>query len=249
MPGMQSRRPLNILLPVIADCIMVWAFSLKSNEKVVRTGLALLAMGVYGYLLIFATLDHPATDYPMGGFLMTRILFVGALFLLPEDAPKLRNDEVKHGINPDSLPFPRRLLRSCSLLCNPRGIGWSHSIPSAVIPKTFPVSRRNFVLYRLLRIFILVLVLDAGFTLQAIHPLLNALAQAENCSKLRMRNQPYSIRCMAIGIFGLTSYAGLMVQSDILSVLFVGSGFSEPRDWPDLCGPPSGCWTVRRFWG
>ncbi len=185
----------------------------------------------------------------MGSFLMGHILNVGALFLLPEDAPKLRNDEVKHGINPDSLPFPRRLLRSCSLLCNLRGIGWSHSIPSAVIPKTFPISRRNFVLYRLLRISILGLVLDAGLTLRTIHPLLNALAQAENCSKLRMRNQPYSIRCMAIGIFGLTSYAGLMVQSDILSVLFVGSGFSEPRDWPDLCGPPSGCWTVRRFWG
>jgi len=147
------------------------------------------------------------------------------------------------------LPFPRRLSRSCSLLCNPRGIGWSHSIPSAVIPKTFPVSRRNFVLYRLLRIFILVLVLDAGFTLQAIHPLLNALARAENCSKLRMRDQPYSIRCMMIGIFGVSGYAGLMIQSDVISVLFVGSGFSEPRDWPDLFGPLRGCWTVRRFWG
>ncbi len=144
---MQSRKPLDILLLVIAECIIVCALSLKSNKRVVRTSLALLLIGVYGYVLFFTTLDHPLANYCMGGFLMAHILNVGALFLLPEDAPKLRNDEVKHGINPDSLPFRRRLLRSCSLLWSPRGIGWSHSIPSAVIPKTFPVSRRNIVCF------------------------------------------------------------------------------------------------------
>ncbi len=53
MPGMQSRRPFSILLLVIEDCIIVCALSLKSNERVVRTSLALLAMGLYGYFLVF----------------------------------------------------------------------------------------------------------------------------------------------------------------------------------------------------
>jgi len=38
-------------------------------------------------------------------------------------------------------------------------------------------------------------------------------------------------------------------SSSQMSVLCVGSGFSEPRDWPDFCGLLSACWTARRFWG
>ena len=249
MPGMSSRGPLNVLPLVVTECIFLSALSLKSSLRVLRASLALVLVALYVYGIVFTTLYHPAADYAMGGVFMIRIFMVGSLLLLPGDAPKLRNSEIKHGINPESLPFLRRLLRSCTLLWNPRGIGWNHCIPSAVIPKIYPISRQNFVLRRLLRVAFLFLVMDAGDALRVTHPLLSALARAEDCSKLRMRNQPYFIRCMLIALYGGLGYAGILIQADLLSVLCVGSGFSEPINWPDFCGPLSACWTVRRFWG
>ncbi|KAF8332346.1 membrane bound O-acyl transferase family-domain-containing protein [Cantharellus anzutake] len=247
---MQSRKPFNFLLPLLAECIFIGALSLKSCQAVARASLAPVIIGLCLYCIVFTTTGVSEIDYGVGGILMSRVfLVISLLLLLPKDTPILQNDEIQQGLDPDSLPVRQRLLRSFSLLVNPRGIGWNCSMPSAVIPETRPIPRRSFILNELIRIPLLILVLDAKETLQAVHPLLNVVARADDCSVLRLRDQPYPIRCVLIGMWAAAAYAVIMLQWSVLSVLCVGSGLSKPKDWPTFFGPLKGCWTVRRFWG
>jgi hypothetical protein len=67
-------------------------------------------------------------------------------------------------------------------------------------------------------------------------------------------NSPLTCQGYLLGIlnvlpFMCAPYAVLNLGYDLTSVFAVAIGISEAKYWPDLFGPFSEAYTIRRFWG
>lgn len=56
--------------------------------------------------------------------------------------------------------------------------------------------------------------------------------------------QPVNVFSRAVGVAG-----GIALGYYLLSATMVVTGFSLPKDWPDIYGKWSDSYTIRRFWG
>jgi hypothetical protein len=129
-----------------------------------------------------------------------------------------------------------RMKWGLQLLLSGRGIGWEHE-PRSVLPPHPTLTRVQFIKSRLGWLVANVLIHDA----------INILILKEY---LRF-DGPMDLtwRLWAVPIFSILSRIGVVVPHLVCSIVFVGSGLSEPAMWPYVFGNWSDAYTIRRFWG
>jgi hypothetical protein len=96
-----------------------------------------------------------------------------------------------------------------------------------------------------LRALALFFIADAANTYMFINP---AFDPSSTCSS-PVTCQGHKLGLLNTLIFAVAPYAVINLGYDVVSLLAVASGVSEPKYWPDFFGSPSEMYTVRRFWG
>ncbi|KIL55060.1 hypothetical protein M378DRAFT_91442 [Amanita muscaria Koide BX008] len=139
-------------------------------------------------------------------------------------------------------PLLERLKWAASLHVNSRGIGWDHE-PTHALPSRPPpsITRSKFILHQLRR-------LASQYALYA-------------AATVYIRKTPYFVdghSFMEDGVFwqcvntiaSLTrSSTTLNMPHEVLGIVCVAAGITEPHQWVPFFGPISEIYSLRNFWG
>nr|GAT53751.1 predicted protein [Mycena chlorophos] len=142
-------------------------------------------------------------------------------------------------------PLLERVEWAVGLFCTVgRGIGWAHghrgqARHASQTPDSEP-SRPRFVLSQLPRLLFLILLFD----LTNIHARWNPVF----CARLGLTSVGLGWRVLGTLGWATGAMAGMSAEHVLLSIVFVGSGYSRPRDWPPLFGGFEDVTSVRGFW-
>ncbi|KAJ3502912.1 hypothetical protein NLJ89_g8676 [Agrocybe chaxingu] len=196
------------------------------------------------YLTYYTSLRDPVGDYGMGAYLMTQF-FAALDFLILTDVQKELKLMGQKGSVADK-PLKTRLVWGLKLLGSPRGVGWTY-VPTSIIP-TPPkpsTTRRQFIVSRLLELAANLLLYDLnGFVMRA-NPCMRA-----NGPSFWDTGSGWGWRWRAAGLsYTVAAWINVNVLHILYSVLSVGLGATEPREWTPLYGRLWDAYTVRRFWG
>ncbi|KDQ11716.1 hypothetical protein BOTBODRAFT_46285 [Botryobasidium botryosum FD-172 SS1] len=132
-----------------------------------------------------------------------------------------------------------RIRWAIQLMFDPRGIGFSNRAINVPPPPT--QTRAQFVVSRALRLARNVLLADAAqlFIFNDPHVFIPDPLVVEPVWKPFFRST----------VLGLCAIGFMDAVHTFASLLFVGSGLSQPQAWPDWFGPLTDMYTLRNFWG
>lgn len=198
-------------------------------------------------LVVYTSTDNAVNDFGVGSHILT-LLFGAFDHLVLRDSQKdVALEGQKRGAIGDK-PFLERLKWGSKLIRSTRGVGCidscapkAHRLAPAPSSKT---TRKAFILSRLGHIAFNILLFDLAGFVNRLNPHFKRhgppLSSAENALIWRL--------AMIFG-FAASEHALLVSLHSIISIISVGLGETEPREWPPLFGNLSDAYTVRRFWG
>ncbi|KAJ7065563.1 membrane bound O-acyl transferase family-domain-containing protein [Mycena amicta] len=143
----------------------------------------------------------------------------------------------------DEKPLLERLKWALDLFTNARGVGWAHAPRHLQIQaqsRAQDNSRAVFVVVQLVRLSGALILLD----LATIHARWNPAF----CGHLGLVRAGWVWRVVGTVGWAASAMAGLSLPHLAASIVAVGSGFSQPRDWPPLFGGLEDVASVRTFW-
>jgi hypothetical protein len=198
------------------------------------------------YLVCFTSTNNPTNNFALGSHVVT--LLFGALdYLILRNAQK---DVAIEGKRPGAIedePLWERLKWGFKLIRSQRGIGWIdpcapkvHHLPPSPHPDT---TRKAFILSKLGDIAFNILLFDLAGFVNRLNPHFKQhgppLSGAENAFVWRL--------AMVFG-FAAAEHALVVSLHCFYSIVSVGLGETEPRDWPPMFGSLSDAYTLRKFW-
>ncbi|KAK0451225.1 membrane bound O-acyl transferase family-domain-containing protein [Desarmillaria tabescens] len=126
-------------------------------------------------------------------------------------------------------PFYKRLTWGLSLVCSPRGVGWTHE---PILP---PVTRNRtrFLLEQSFRVICCIVLSDMVAILAPYHAIVSRWSGA----------------VLGGGLIGLSAYSTLGMAYGSLTIVAVGLGLWRPEECPWVYGRFRDAYTYRRFWG
>ena len=235
---MTARRDFSWSLFLIAQAI--YHLGVSARPSPFRWLYFLPFGGICVYLVTFTTLKNTVHDYSMGCGIFTLFFLASDHLLITDVQKELRMKNQTQPIYTKS--FLERLKWTIALLNNPRGIGWNFE-PSGHLPHppSPDMSRKAFIARKLLEICQNVILLDLIGFLNRVNP----------C--LARHGPPVSetawIWRLALLIYALTPYLTISTLQCAYSLLSVGVGATEPREWPSIAGDLKDAYTLRNFWG
>ncbi|KAF7296400.1 BTB domain-containing protein [Mycena chlorophos] len=140
-------------------------------------------------------------------------------------------------------PLLERVEWAVGLFCTVgRGAGWAHGRQARHASQTpdSELSRPRFVLSQIPRLLFQILLFD----LMNIHARWNPAF----CARLGLTSVGLGWRVLGTLGWATGAMAGMSAEHVLLSIIFVGSGYSQPRDWPPLFGGFEDLASVRGFW-
>jgi len=166
------------------------------------------------------------------------LVYASDLILFSEPLISLRRERQRKPVC--QMAFPERLHWAASLIFDWRGVQWSCEIPNL---QRSHLPRWAFVKSKLCRALIVYLIRDIVFFFIHHNPAFNGI-DGEGFGAHGFIWQTWNVL-----IFWSCIGASLYVIHSVASAFAVGTGLSDPRDWPDFFGPWRRTTTVRRFWG
>ncbi|KAK0184846.1 membrane bound O-acyl transferase family-domain-containing protein [Armillaria mellea] len=125
--------------------------------------------------------------------------------------------------------FLRRVRWGSSLVCSPRGVGWTHE---PILPPTTP-NRTQFLLKQTFRVVCCIVMSD-----------MVAILVPYNAGM-----SSWSGAALGASLIGLSAYSSLGMAYGSLTIVVVGIGLWRPEECPWMYGNLRGAYTYRRFWG
>jgi len=235
---MIARRDFSWSLFLIAQAI--YHLGVSARPSPFRWLYFLPFGGICIYLVMFTTLKNTVHDYGMGCYIFT-LLFAASDYILITDVQKeLRLKDQTQPIYTKS--FLERLKWSMALLNGPRGVGWNFE-PSGYLPRS-PVpsmSRKAFIARKLLEISLNVILYDLTGFLNRVNPCFAHHGPPVSESAFVWR--------LALLSYAFAAYLTISTLHCGYSVLSVGVGATEPKEWPSIAGHLKDAYTVRNYWG
>ncbi|KAF9459746.1 membrane bound O-acyl transferase family-domain-containing protein [Collybia nuda] len=193
---------------------------------------------------VFAQLyNNPTNDPRVDALLRTALLaytFVASDYIILTDVQhELHQDGWHEPIS--SAPMSVRIQWAIELLCNPRGVGWSHEPKSALPPRPQHLTRSRFIMSQLSWLALYILAADIGNTL-TVHTCVFTK------HSVPMALQPWHWRVFGVVLFTMCSVSYISMIHITLSIISVGLGISDPQSWPYMFGKWTETYTVRNFW-
>ena len=197
---------------------------------------------IVGFIYYFFTIiieQGQSVNASEGTILLQTVLNASYLILLTDVQRELRLVGQRESISTSG--FLARLKWGFQLLCSPRGVGWTHE-PRSVIPPHSTLSRFQFVLSRIGWLIASLLINDGVIIFVRQNPFLVKGAPP-------FATQPLQLRLWSTILFATSMSIRMQIIHFVLSIMFVGSGLSDPDLWPRLFGNLNDAYTIRRFWG
>ncbi|KAF8971274.1 membrane bound O-acyl transferase family-domain-containing protein [Flammula alnicola] len=224
---------------LLSECLIILALASKSSQY--RWVYFSLIFSLNYYQVFHSTISfgNIVADYGLGCRLVAGVLFASQYTLLADGNRELRVIGAKSNIS--LAPFRSRVWWAASLLYNPRGIGWAHQPTPHLPPPPKHKTRSAFIVSQVFWIAVYVILYDANMTLMRANPyfMKDGIITSRYDCLWRLGGVCYLVML----------YFVLSIEPMILSVIWVGTGISEPRDWPPLVGSVADAYTLRRFWG
>ena len=198
-----------------------------------------LIVGFISYFFTMIVEQGQTVTTPEATILLQTVFNASYLILLTDVQRELRLVGQRESITNSG--FLARLKWGFQLLFSGRGVGWTHE-PRSVIPPHPTLSRFQFVLSRLGWLIAYLLINDGVIFFVKQNPFLVKGAPP-------FATQPFPLRLWSTVLFATSMSVRMSIIHFVLSIMFVGSGLSDPDLWPHLFGKLSDAYTIRRFWG
>jgi hypothetical protein len=192
------------------------------------------------YLILDTRTANAFSNYPVNLTLALNMLAMSDFLVLTDVQNVLRKKGQQEPIS--GAPFQQRIRWAFDLMTAYRGVGWNHE-PTAHLPiSKKPIhTRREFFLHQTYVLGKLALAYVICEVVLDVHP---SFAQD---------GPPFSAQVWWLRPAILAQGLGNMVSMGIvywaLGVVFVGIGYSDPKEWPPLYGALDEMHSVRNFWG
>ncbi|KAF5359451.1 hypothetical protein D9756_002935 [Leucocoprinus leucothites] len=235
-----TRSPFPIPLFILLESLILLGYALRPSWY---RPLLFIPIPFIVYHLVFHTTTGTIADVGLGSTLVIHFFFAFDRLVLTDIQKTFHRIGEKPG-EITSASFLDRLAWSLHLHCSPRGVGWNFEVPH--IPKNPPSpdgpgKRKAYVVSRLGTVLICAAVQGASMIINSANPALVP-------GTIPLHNQPLYVRVLSILGLGAPGLAYLNLQHCVVGILLVGSGISEPEDWPPLFGSLSGMYSVQNFW-
>ncbi|KIP09829.1 hypothetical protein PHLGIDRAFT_22648 [Phlebiopsis gigantea 11061_1 CR5-6] len=235
-----ARPPFDVFTYHVIPVIIVAFFVARRPSFVVRLGVLGSLAAVHLYSLRFDT-GETYRNYSTGTALGTLWFSTFHLLLLIDTMAEYRHETQKGSLV--ELPMWQRVYSALCIITNVRGIGWNYQIEhSPPLPRH---TRLQFIVSRALRIAWYTLLTDITQVFISLNPIF--WLPEDQAQSLRAQGLALSV--INIVAFMARSYSTLNMGYDLMALVSVALGLSEPKYWPVSHGKWRDAYTIRRFWG
>ena len=259
----EPRQPVSLFVHVLLPFLSIsFALAFRQTFPGLAWRLALF-VGLCAILLTGTKYDagESMQNYSMGCMFGSIILNVVAVIFLTDPCRDWRHETQK--VPTTEMPWWKRMYLGLCILCNSRSIGWSNQVCSyptcpdfcsiddhsdyqiEQLPPAPKYTRIQFVLTRLPRIAWYAFLADVASTYVATNPIF-ALTGTEARS---LRAQGLFFTPLNVVGYMAMSHCTFNMTYDVIGLLAVATGYSEPKYWPVPFGRWRDSYTIRRFWG
>ena len=204
-------------------------------------------------------LEPEASAYILGGRITQRVLFTAYLLFVegpfPDHWRRIR-DEVRAEADPDGLdnmpsnfPFTKKLWWMLDLSYSIRMVGWVQE-PRDCLPPHPPPSRLTFLWKTSLKFILNSAVLDLTslvFTQSLAFD--SRMHDPTDGRETYLAAVPLLFRVPYVVAYCVKLRTGMSLAHNIVALICVGLGGSDPTFWPDFWGNWGDSYTVRKLWG
>ena len=252
-----ARPPFDAFTYHVVPVIVV-AFSIAQRPKfIVRCAVWCGLAAVHLNSLRFDT-GKAFQNYSTGTALGTLWFSTLHLLLLVDTMAEYRHET--HKISLAELPLWGRVYNALCIITNVRGIGWNYQVKyhiDLLIKKDLQQTkiehhpplpehtRLQFVVSRAIRIAWYTLLADMAQVFISLNPI---FWLPEDQAR-PLRSQGLVLSVASILAFMCRAYSTQNMAYDLMALVSVALGVSEPKYWPVSYGRWRDAYTIRRFWG
>ncbi|KAF2149883.1 hypothetical protein K461DRAFT_314958 [Myriangium duriaei CBS 260.36] len=240
LPPLSERTPFPLYFIPLYYVFMV--SSLLPRPTAARSRIVSALIVCYVTYVLTLTSGSFAADYPVYCVLASQVFQHISLMLwtVPEIQCVPKESSV------DFNDTWAKLCWATVLVFSPRGVNWSHEVKgiSALREKVAPSSRSRYVITRVWNLLYYLAIVAAQ---QRWRDHMFQDWTAENPTGITEYSWIFQV--VVTWAHGMAAFAIIAASYTFIAVLFVGLGFSKPKDFPGYFGEWKNAYTIRRFWG
>ena len=246
----------EILLFKVLHIVAFYPTRQHAHRVVVFTAMICVATQIYQTPEVTNPLT---TTYSVGCGIAFFVTFTAYLLFLEEPFPghwRRTRDEVHakadaggSSVLPSDFPLTKKLWWMIDIAHNARLIGLVNG-PQDHLPPHPPPSRLTFLKKTFLKLIINIIITDLASSISTSTPAFDSRLHDPTdgpetylAAVPLLGRVPYVLGCLVM--LG-TSMSGI---HNVVALVCVGLGYSNPTLWPDICGRWRDAYTVRKIWG
>ncbi|KAF9483112.1 hypothetical protein BDN70DRAFT_874161 [Pholiota conissans] len=237
---MRGKHELNPNILGLMNLISIVAVARGGGKTVRFNELFIVPIAFLCYYLVFMSAsDNVSSDYVMATSATSLFFTASDVILLRRFQPELRMIGQKKPST--EMSFVERLKWALQLQLTPRGINWAHEPTEHLAPRPTETSRTRFIISKLLSAAYYFIYFDILSIIIRTNPCFGTGGPSFTEFGWIWRTTIWLHPCLV--------YAWLSMTYDLASIVGVGLGIWEPRDWPRLFGDVRDAYTIRKCWG
>ena len=144
--------------------------------------------------------------------------------------------------------FTEKLWWMVNMVYCVRVVGWPKE-PRNGIPQRPPPSRRTFPWETFVKLVMNIAIFDFASSVFALSPAFDSrVHESTDSPETYLAAVPFLHRVPYVLSYGIMMGAGMSIGQNIMALLCVGLGHSNPTLWPDVWGRWGDAYTVRKLW-
>ncbi|KAJ7770963.1 membrane bound O-acyl transferase family-domain-containing protein [Mycena maculata] len=224
--------------------VFLSVFALVVKPSPYRRMLFLPLLLMSPYLLSFST-GHPTMDYCVASAWFPYLFAASDYILITDVQRELRmvKPPQRTGEPIETAPLSRRIAWGTQLFTSTRGIGWVHEPRHANPPHPSPSTPRGaFVRAQIAEAVAMAVIFETVNFFNTRNPSLYAGGPS-------LAAYGWFWRYLVVWAWGLPMATAAIFGHCLNAAFSVGTGASDPEDWPPYMGSLSLAWSLRNFWG
>ncbi|KAK7012864.1 acetyltransferase sirH [Favolaschia claudopus] len=220
---------------------LLFHVALATNPITVRRACFPPLAAILIYLLYNTSTPHRTQNWLTGHMLVIELLTASDYLLVTADVHELRQTGTDSKFSISTAPFVARLKWASRLTLNPRGIGWLHE-PTSALPPRPTASRSTFLVCQIVQFAV------HAFALLVIGRAASSVPVLRTGSP-GLGSNGWLQRLLAVLLLWSSLYTCARVRGCAMRIVFVGLGFWDPYECPELFDSWRQAYSVRKFWG
>ena len=246
----------EVLLFEVLHVIVFFPTRQRAYRAVILAAMGYVAIQIY---LTPEVTDPLTVTYTVGSTVTFYLIFTAYILFAEGTFPdywRRVRDEVHAEADadgearlPSNFPLTKKLWWMVDIAYSVRLIGWVQE-PRDHMPPHPPSSRRTFLRNTFVKLLTNAVVVDFATSVLALSPAFDRrLHDPADGPETYLAAVPFFRRVPYILAYGIMIGTGVGAAHNIMALMCVGLGYSNPALWPDICGRWEDGYTLRNFWG